>query len=140
MTFDDLPHDWDSHPLTDASLRCDVVDLFVKDADRLRGGLGVLLCDADGMLLQPIMIEGMNAHANEPDIRATLAFLQHLQADGTLTGVLALARPRGSHDDDVARFWARIAADECQQAAIGLLGFYIATPEGVGEVSLAQAA
>jgi hypothetical protein len=56
MTFYDLPDDWAQRPLTDAQLVSDVLDLVVSERDRRVGCYGVLACDADGRLIQPMVV------------------------------------------------------------------------------------
>lgn len=58
MSFEDLPPDWPSRPLSDPLLAGDVLDLCVSRADRLHGGLSVLVLRPDLTLAQPIFVAG----------------------------------------------------------------------------------
>jgi len=53
MTFDDLPADWPTRPITDPALFLDVVDLCVSEHHRAAGAVYVLLCDPQARLVQP---------------------------------------------------------------------------------------
>ncbi len=39
MTYQDLPTDWPSRPVTDPAITSDLLDLVVRDADRVDGAL-----------------------------------------------------------------------------------------------------
>lgn len=58
MSFTDLPAHWPRLPLTPVSLVHDVLDLCVSHADRLHGGLAVLVLRDDLTLAQPIFVRG----------------------------------------------------------------------------------
>ena len=65
MSFDDLPSDWPTRPLTDPTIARDVVDLVVREADRAQGCLSILLCSREHRLVQPVTIndvEGVPPH------------------------------------------------------------------------------
>jgi len=44
MTFQDLPADWPTMPLTDPRITDDVLDLVISVRDRDQGALHVLMC------------------------------------------------------------------------------------------------
>jgi len=58
MTFQDLPSNWPSRPLTSPDLVHDVLDLCVNNADRVNGGLSVLVLRENLTLAQPIFVKG----------------------------------------------------------------------------------
>lgn len=58
MTFQDLPPNWPSLPLTSPDLVHDVLDLCVNNTDRADGGLSVLVLRDDFTLGQPIFVKG----------------------------------------------------------------------------------
>ena len=60
-TFRGLPDDWARRPMTDPDLFEGVVDLAVFEAFRAIGGVALLLCHADGRLMQPVTVETVNS-------------------------------------------------------------------------------
>lgn len=58
MTFQDLPSDWPSRPLTSPEFVHDVLDLCVNNTDRIKGGLSVLVLRDDFTLAQPVFVQG----------------------------------------------------------------------------------
>lgn len=133
MTFDDLPKNWYSRPLTDPTLAVDVVDLVVREADRADGCVSLLLCDADGRMIQPVTITEIEEH--EVGERGQLfdLVLAHLASDlGGL--VVAIGRPRGPDPDDEARAWHEAAIASCREHRVPLLGTYLATATCVVEM------
>lgn len=56
MSFEDLPDDWPTIPLTDPDHIADVLDIFVALRDRWTGSVLVLVCDDQRRPVQPIII------------------------------------------------------------------------------------
>lgn len=113
MTFEDLPADWPSRPITDPEIWEDVLDLLVSPADRRGHSLAVLACHADGRLLQPMVIGpdiGPCDHVVADNaVGVIVEVLGEEAPDGTL--VIALARPDGlSLTDDDHRWRAAFDA------------------------------
>lgn len=142
MSFQDLPPDWPTRPLSDAPLARDVVDLFVSEKDRADGAIAVLLCGRTGRLQHPMIISGADAAlelgARCPVIRAAIDACR--PPDPAMSGpagksspgsvLFVLARTDGG-PTDVDRAWHQQAIDACRAAGVTLLGVHIATLRGV---------
>lgn len=131
MTFHDLPSDWPTRTLDDTWLAADVVDLVVREADRRDDTVTLLLCDADGRMIQPVGVDGVPRSATPQERRSLFdAFLGHL--GGTLGGiVVALGREQGRTPDDAEREWHESAITACEDEGVRLLGCYLATRDAV---------
>ncbi|WP_295702684.1 hypothetical protein [Lapillicoccus sp.] len=135
MSFDDLPDDWKSRPLTDPRLAADVVDLFVRDDDRRAGAVAVLVCDDEHRLLQPVVVT-MDADP-VPLVDKQLVVERFTELVGHGLGsslILAVARPRGAFLTDGDREWHEVAIRGCREAGIDLLGLFVVTRHTVREV------
>jgi hypothetical protein len=143
MTLKNLPENWSDRPLSDPSIAVDVVDLFISKADRHRGMFVVLLCDDQDRLLTPIAVDGLSGGGSldemgdivdvEPeDCEVMLKpFLLAAQA-GTDSGLLlAMGRFGPSDLPEVDEPWAEEAARLCREYGVRLIGFYVATIDGV---------
>lgn len=156
MTFDDLPADWPVRSLADPVLAADVLDLFVTDRDRDVGGFSVLWCDADGRLLQPVMITGGTALGEQRADDPVLRHAVHLCRDGPETArgcvedpvqdrgapstprrgggtgslVLAIVRSGGPLVD-AERAWHQRALARCRAARVPLMSVHLVTHGGV---------
>ena len=133
MTFDDLPADWPTRPLSDTTIAADIVDLVVREGDREGGCLSILLCGDDHHLIQPLTITDLDGEPRVVHREPFDAFLSHL---GTELGgiVVAVGRPGGLHPDDEARAWHEAAIASCREHGVPLLGTYLATDHGVVEM------
>ena len=60
MTFNDLPENWPTLPLTDPAHVADVLDVFVDLQARASGSLLLLLCDDLRRPIQPILIDSID--------------------------------------------------------------------------------
>lgn len=137
MSFEDLPHDWPTRPLSDATVAPDVVDLVVRDGDREGGCLGILLCGRDHRLLQPVTITDLDGEPHVVHRDPVDTLLGHLS--GQIGGVVvAVGRPRGLHPDDEARTWHEAVIASCRDHDVPLLGTYLATVHGVVEMPVWQ--
>ncbi len=131
MTFENLPDNIDDLSLTDRRHAADVVDLFVADSARADGALGILVCDEHGRLVQPIVLSDVPPDA---DATTVAAFFLHLlprvaEQQGSL--VVGRGRPRGGVPNDLDRAWHQQTIDSCATHGVPLLGFYLATRDGV---------
>ena len=113
MTFEDLPADWPSRPITDPEIWEDVLDLLVCQPTGAGHSLAVLACHADGRLLQPMMIGpdiGLcDQVVADNAVGAIVEVLGDAEPHGTV--VIAVARPDGlSLTDDDHRWRAAFAA------------------------------
>ncbi|HZX03207.1 hypothetical protein [Kribbella sp.] len=134
MSFQQLTIDWPDQPLTDPAHAANVVDLMVDIGDRYRGTFTVLLCHSDGRYRSTVIVELPPPGQDSPAKLCETALGPIVEAVRTAPGtavVLALGRsgPEGSTDADDQ--WAAAATETCAAAGIRLLGFYIATRDGV---------
>ena len=96
MSFHDLPDDWPDRPLTDPLLVPDVLDLVVGEHDRVTGCVGVLVCDADCRLVQPMVVSIQTADDWPRVMEQIVSVVLEVLGDD-MAGVLivALGRPDG---------------------------------------------
>ncbi len=133
MTYDDLPADWPQRPLIDPTLTADVVDLVVRETDRAEGCLGILLCNHEHRLVQPLTINDID---DVPAHERRRPFDLFMSGFGDRLGgiVVAVGRPRGYVPDDVARGWHEAAIAASREHDVPLLGTYLATVHAVIEM------
>lgn len=98
MSFEDLPADWPSHPLDDASLASDVLDLCVSSADRRTGGLAVLVLRPDLTLAQPIFVAGAMPTAGRAAALSNL-FTGCAQPGATTSFLVGIVHQRSALSD-----------------------------------------
>lgn len=135
MSFVDLPDDWKSRPLTDPRLAADVVDLFVRDEDRLAGSVAVLLCDGEHRLLQPVLVTMDTDAVPLADKHLVVKRFTDLVAHGVAASLLlAVARPKGAWVTDGDREWHDVAIRGCRAAGVDLIGLFVVTRHTVREV------
>ena len=131
-TFRGLPADWARRPMTDPDLFEAVVDLAVFEAFRAIGGVVLLLCHADGRLMQPVPVETVNSASPPREVEVRLAaILADIAARGVPAVVMVVARPgpAAASDRDLHLRDAFVRA--CRASGITLLGAALAVP---GEV------
>ncbi|MEU8223911.1 hypothetical protein [Kribbella sp. NPDC048915] len=143
MSFEHLASNWADHPLTDPEVTADAIDLMVSLGDRRRGTFTVLICDPDDRYRATVVIElppDCLPTAHNPRPGWTPAQLcekaMHpiIPAVHTAPGtslVLALGRPGPRHLPDLDTQWASAAATICRAAGVRLLGFYVASKDGI---------
>ncbi|WP_134114832.1 hypothetical protein [Kribbella kalugense] len=139
MSFDNLTPAWTDQPLTNPGVAADVVDLVLSLGDRQRGTFAVVLCDPDDHYRATVLIDLPSEFDHlSPVVDAaevcTTALKPIIAAVDTApdTGViLALGRPGHANLPDLDAEWTKAATTICTTANIRLLGFYIATKEGV---------
>lgn len=132
MDFEDLPEGWAQRPITDPDVFEGVVDLIVTEASRSMGALYLLLCHADGRLLQPVAVDDFPGGNPIGWIRDSFGGLfGELREQGVPAVVLAVAR------------WGEAALDErdaevrdalVEAAAVGglaVLGYAVAVPGAI---------
>ncbi len=120
--------------MTDRAFAADVVDLVVRESDRIDGAVCAVLCRPDLTMLQPILVADIPA---EPSPRECRSFVELVLTElGLEVGalVLALGRPCGSVPTDTERTWHQVAIDVCRERDIPLLAAYLATCDGVTEL------
>jgi hypothetical protein len=128
---DDLPNGWAERPLTDESLIADVLDLLVKDRDRKRGCILFALCDAEGRLMQPCVVDDLPPVIPERELGAIVSVFSGVLAGGDPPGSLlvAIGRAHGLSATEQDQQW-RAAAEQACQGRITLLGVHVITTEG----------
>lgn len=144
MSFEDLPDDWTARPLHDPRLVADVLDLVVGEEDRRGGALGLLMCDREDRLRQPVLVTDLDTDvvedAAEVCERALRIVADVLGAEGP--GGLLVVRGRADGLSvtaaDVAL--ARMARAVCVEAGVRLLGVHLLTLSGSREVPLRRRA
>lgn len=130
MTFHDVPKNLSELSLDDdQALAADVVDLFCPADARRNGALTILICDDDGRLLQPVVIDQIPHHV---DTAAGAHVLQHiLQGPGPgSSAIVAICRP-GAFTTDNDRRWQVLAVEQCLALGVRLIGTYVVTPDQV---------
>jgi hypothetical protein len=139
MSFEDLPRDWPHRAVTDPAITADLLDLIVTDRDRATGALGLLLCGRGDRLLQPVVVEAPDLHADAAERRRAFdtvcAAFGHLgepgaEGRGARLGLLvALARPGPPLPTPGDLRWRDTAYRSCRDHGVGLLGVWLVTPE-----------
>jgi hypothetical protein len=132
MTFKNLPSDWAQRPITDADLFEGVIDLAVPESSRATGGVYVLLCHADGRLLQAVSVGDGVALPPVEELESGLQVLLTGIAEIGVSGAcVAIARP-GCVEPTPDDHRLRVACEEaCAAAGMDLLGVAIAVPGDV---------
>jgi len=111
MTYNDLPPDWPTRPVTDPDITADLLDLVVRDADRVDGALCILLCGEEGQLVQPMVVPRPPTRMSREQRGRVFASLEHLAAEEDLRGgiLVAIAREKGPFVTDTDRAWHEAA-------------------------------
>ncbi|WP_235508782.1 hypothetical protein [Terrabacter sp. Root85] len=131
MTFKDLPPRASEIPLTNRRVAADVIDLIIGDTDRATGCVALMICDAEDRGIQPILLHDVPPDAEATGLAQLLGMLLPLVADNDGSILIGRGRPRGTAPDDVDRDWHQLAIDRCADHEVDLLGFYLATGDGV---------
>jgi hypothetical protein len=132
MGFQDLPEGWVDLPLDEPQLVADVLDLVVSERDRRAGALAVLLCDALGRLVTPVLISDLDELAPEAARREALeVVMQVMRGEGSV--LVAVARRDGLSITADDHIWARAAAAACEPG-VALLGVHVVTSSGSREI------
>ena len=143
MSFENLSATWTDQPLTDPDVAADAVDLMVSLGDRRRGTFTVLICDADNRYLATVAIGLPSTYSLDPAPLCETALSPIIPAVHTAPGtalVFALGRPGPARMTALDAQWAQAATTICRTAGIRLLGFYIATKDGIHQAALTESA
>ncbi len=130
MSFDDLPENWPTLPLTDADHIANVLDLFVDARARHAGALLILICDDKRRPVQPVVIDDVDASA----LSESLQPLRHLAssiahaASGACV-MCAVARPGSLRVSANDQRWRR-RLEEAFAGSVEVLGVHLVTTEG----------
>ena len=138
MTFEDLPPDWPSRPLSDALLACDVLDLCVSHADRLQTGLCVLVLRPDLTLAQPIFVAGPMPRAGRVSALSTL-FSACSAHDVGAALVLGIVHEESALSDK-DRALHQEAIEVCRRLGLNLVGTHLVTASDVETLPHSQRA
>jgi hypothetical protein len=131
MSYHDLPPDARSIPLTDNVIQSDVIDL-VLDLDQRRGGaVALMLCDEADRGVQPIVLSDLPPDAPAADLRTLLDLLLPMIGEAHGSVLLGRGRRRGLMPTDNDRAWHQEAIESCRRHGVRLLGFYLASPDGI---------
>ena len=131
MTFESLPANIKELPLTDRRLAADVIDLIISAEARADGCLGIVVCDERGRALEPIVLTDIPHDGEATPLASLLRHLLPIAAEQQRTLLLGRGRPRGGVPNDLDRAWHQQAIDSCAAHGVPLLGFYLATRDGV---------
>ncbi|TDO47079.1 hypothetical protein EV651_12573 [Kribbella sp. VKM Ac-2571] len=145
MSFENLSATWADEPLTDPDVTADAVDLMVSLGDRRRGTFTILICDPADHYLATVAIELPATFSSDfsPAQLCETALHPITPAVHTAPGtglVLALGRPGPARMTDLDTQWARAAGTICAATGVRLLGFYVATKDGVYQPALTESA
>lgn len=132
MSFTDLPQNARHLPLTDRSLAGDVIDLILSLEDRTNGALGMMVCDDHDRGLQPIVLNDVPDTGEIVDgLTKLLEMVLPLVVESDGSVLIGRGRPHGSRPDDLDRACHDRAIKSCAVHGVRLLGFHVATLEGV---------
>ncbi len=131
MSFEDLPRNVRDLPLNDPRLAGDVIDLIVTEESRHYGSLGIMICDAEDRGVQPILFSDKDERVDLDGVTQLLLLVLPLAAGVGGSVLLGRGRPRGLNPDDADRAWHQRAIDLCREHGVRLLGFHVATRDGV---------
>ncbi len=131
MTYEDLPDDIGSVPLTDPTVQADLIDLILGIDERRNGAVGFMLCDDGDRGVQPVVISDLPEGAPAADFVRLLDLL--LPMVGRSHGALLVARGRrrGVVPTDADRAWHQATIEACVRHGVRLLGFHLAAPHGI---------
>ena len=131
MSFQDLPQNLRSIPLQDNPIQSDVIDLVLGLEERSTGAFAVMACDSGDRGVQPFIVGDVPEDA---DPQMFLKFLEMLlPLVGAEDGGILVGRGRrgGLAPTDLDREWHQAAIDACATHGVRLLGFHVATVDGV---------
>lgn len=130
MTFQDLPSNIRDLSLDDPVLAADVVDLCCFSDARENGAIAVLICDTEGRMVQPVLVDDIPWRCSAEDRMQVMTNLLTAAAMFDGSAVIAFARI-GNLITDVDRVWHQSVVDGCRRTGVRLLGTYVAAPTRV---------
>ncbi|TPG12527.1 hypothetical protein [Pedococcus bigeumensis] len=131
MSYEDLPPDLRTIPLTDNTVQADVVDLILGIDERRSGALALMLCDEGDRGVQPIVLSDLPPEAPAVEVRSLLDLLLPMVGEANGAILLGRGRRRGLMPTDNDRAWHQATIEACSRHKVRLLGFYLASPDGV---------
>ena len=144
MSFEDLPTDWAERPVTDPEITADVLDLIVRDADRVTGSVVAVIANEAGRVVQPVVValppEGVLPGEHHRFFDVVCRGIASATGDGDRGGILAAVTRSGAPfvtGDD--REWHDAAARSCTQHGVRLLGTWLVTRAVIRRIDDAMA-
>lgn len=131
MTFEDLPPDLRLVPLTDPRIAADVIDLIISLEHRAHGALGLMVCDRRHRGTLPVVIPDLRHDADVGAVATVYDCLLPVVAERGGSVVVGRGRPFGGSVNDIDRAWHQQTIDSCRRHGVRLLGFHLATRDGV---------
>lgn len=131
MSFEELPKNVRDFPLTDPVLAADVVDLIISLRDRHSGCIGLMLCDGDDRGVHPVIVNEVAEDASMDVLQKLLDLLLPMLAQQHGSILVGRGRRAGLRPTDTDREWHQCAIDACARHGVRLLGFHLATMDGV---------
>lgn len=132
MSFEDLPTGRSRElDLSDHTYGADLIDLITMEADRRAGCFTMMLCDDRNRGRQPICLNELRHEAPVNDMVNVLSLVLPVLAESGGSILMARGRigPLRATDED--RVWHQRAIELCREYGVRLLGFHVATPQGV---------
>lgn len=132
MSFQDLPQGQARElDLSDHSHAADVIDLITLVEDRELGCFSAMLCDEDNRGVQPVCLNDVGPGSSAEVMAQLLTLVLPLltQTGGSILLARGRIGPLRPTDDD--RKWHQRAIELCREHGVKLLGFHVATPQGV---------
>ncbi|SDO79327.1 hypothetical protein SAMN04489867_0599 [Pedococcus dokdonensis] len=131
MSFHDLPPDARSIPLRDNTIQADVIDLILDLDARRSGALALMICDGDDRGVQPVVLSDLPPGVRAEELRSLLDLLLPMIGEQAGAVLVGRGRRRGLMPTDHDRAWHQETLDACRRHGVRLLGFYLASPDGV---------
>ena len=131
MSYHDLPPDARSIPLTDNVIQSDVIDLILDLDQRRSGALALMLCDEADRGVQPIVLSDLPPDAPATELRSLFDLLLPMIGEDHGAVLVGRGRRRGLMPTDNDRAWHQETIESCGRHGVRLLGFYLASPDGV---------
>lgn len=131
MSYQDLPPDARSIPLTDNAIQGDVIDLILDLDERRGGALALMLCDEADRGIQPIVLSDLPPDAPASELRSLLDLLLPIIGEDDGAVLVGRGRRRGLLPTDNDRAWHQETIEACRRHGVRLLGFFLASPDGV---------
>ena len=125
--------------MTDPDLFAGVVDLAVFEAFRAIGGVALMLCHADGRLMQPVTVTTVNSALPRGEAEARLAvILADIVGRGVSAVVMVVARPGSAEASEPDRALRDAFVRASRASGITLLGVALAVPGAVVDLTPAS--
>jgi hypothetical protein len=131
MSYHDLPADLSTIPLTDSIIQANVIDLILGIDERRSGALALMVCDEADRGVQPIVLSDLPPDAPAVEGRRLLDLLLPMVGETNGAILLGRGRRRGLTPTDNDRAWHQATLEACARHKVRLLGFYLASPDGV---------